>query len=336
MFACELDLPIGLNVPLTILSATIAVVFTFAALGSDLIWRKYKRPLHKTRSKRRKKPSWQSQGRRHSGIDGTDEENPLLLSNGTQTHRSRQWTPDVARISSSSPGPMVSGDVNATPNGQISSPVELTSEPSALRVNPLLAMSAYKQSHCSSEMGRPSREQPFEVDGLGAPAEDDDDDATIEGSNSNRGSSTTASRRSSDFTTSSSSLLGLGNILSINAYSQKRAQAANTFAAAWNALYTGLTVRTLLEGFVWSLAITLMHNIGLLSLRIPDGYLIFNPWLVLLSAAICWITLTIGCIMMSQMESHLTQQLLFSVIATVSVSAMHFTGELLDKTHGPR
>ena len=33
MLACELDLPIGINVPLTLLSAVLAVLFTFTALA---------------------------------------------------------------------------------------------------------------------------------------------------------------------------------------------------------------------------------------------------------------------------------------------------------------
>lgn len=41
MLACELDLPIGINVPLTLLSAMLAVFFTFAALASDLLWDTY-------------------------------------------------------------------------------------------------------------------------------------------------------------------------------------------------------------------------------------------------------------------------------------------------------
>jgi NO-binding membrane sensor protein with MHYT domain len=35
----------------------------------------------------------------------------------------------------------------------------------------------------------------------------------------------------------------------------------------------------------------------------------------------------VGCIFMSQMETHLAQQFLFSFVATTGVAAMHFTGE---------
>ncbi|KAF2027040.1 hypothetical protein EK21DRAFT_72728 [Setomelanomma holmii] len=43
MLACELDLPITLNVSLTILSAILAVSFTWLALAFDLVWDHYKK-----------------------------------------------------------------------------------------------------------------------------------------------------------------------------------------------------------------------------------------------------------------------------------------------------
>jgi NO-binding membrane sensor protein with MHYT domain len=42
MLACKLDLPIGLNLGITIFTGLLAVTFTFVALGADLLWRYYK------------------------------------------------------------------------------------------------------------------------------------------------------------------------------------------------------------------------------------------------------------------------------------------------------
>ncbi len=42
MLSCKLDLPIGLDVGLTLFSAVLAVTFTFAALGAELLWERYK------------------------------------------------------------------------------------------------------------------------------------------------------------------------------------------------------------------------------------------------------------------------------------------------------
>ena len=48
--------------------------------------------------------------------------------------------------------------------------------------------------------------------------------------------------------------------------------------------------------------------------------------LLILSALISWTVCTVGSILMAKMETHLPQQILFSVLATAGVAAMHFTG----------
>jgi NO-binding membrane sensor protein with MHYT domain len=70
-----------------------------------------------------------------------------------------------------------------------------------------------------------------------------------------------------------------------------------------------------------------MHYAGLVALNIPSGYCTLNYALVLLSGIISWFVCIVGCILMSHMETHLDQQILFSITATTGVAAMHFTGE---------
>src|ERR1700761_3032243 len=48
MLSCEFDVPIGLNLPLTILSAVLAVSFTFGALSTELIQKYWRRPIRNT------------------------------------------------------------------------------------------------------------------------------------------------------------------------------------------------------------------------------------------------------------------------------------------------
>src|ERR1700744_5550325 len=50
MLACELPLLISLNVPLTVLSALLAVTFTFLALASDIMRERYFRLVRRRRS----------------------------------------------------------------------------------------------------------------------------------------------------------------------------------------------------------------------------------------------------------------------------------------------
>ena len=56
MLACELDLPIDINVPLTILSSVLAVIFTFAALAFDPLLEMYRQgKWHKGRLRRKRR-----------------------------------------------------------------------------------------------------------------------------------------------------------------------------------------------------------------------------------------------------------------------------------------
>ena len=69
-----------------------------------------------------------------------------------------------------------------------------------------------------------------------------------------------------------------------------------------------------------------MHYVGLLGLKVPNGFVIFNPGFVILSAIISWVVCLAGCVLMGSMETRIQQQLLFAVVATAGVAAMHFTG----------
>lgn len=128
---------------------------------------------------------------------------------------------------------------------------------------------------------------------------------------------------SSDFSSSATSF-GLGNMLKGRSAIPKETR--NIFAFTLSALYAGTTIRNAVNAFWWSLAITSMHYSGMMGLEIPEGFIIFNPFLVLLSATIAWVVSLVGCILMQHMETNLKQQLLFSVVAASGVAAKHFTG----------
>lgn len=137
--------------------------------------------------------------------------------------------------------------------------------------------------------------------------------------------SSNASRRSSSFMGSNASSYGLSNL--INTAYRKGNSGKNAFIATAEAVYHGLTYKNISKGFFWSLAITSMHYVGIAGLRIPGGYYTLNPYLFILSGLISWVVCLVGCILMAQMETHLSQQFLFSFVATAGVAAMHFTGK---------
>lgn len=57
--------------------------------------------------------------------------------------------------------------------------------------------------------------------------------------------------------------------------------------------------------------------------KIRYGQVVLDPWIVLASALISWLVCEIGCVCMAEMEAMLSQQLLFSVVATIGVAEMH-------------
>lgn len=148
---------------------------------------------------------------------------------------------------------------------------------------------------------------------------------SAEGTSTSRPSSTFSdSRRSSSFMGSTHSSHGISNIIDIA--HRSAAPAKNAFIATGEALYSGCTRRNIIKSFLWSLAISGMHYVGIAALRIPKGYFTLSTTLVILSALISWIVCLVGVILMSHIETHLAQQFLFSVVASTGVAAMHFTG----------
>ena len=140
-----------------------------------------------------------------------------------------------------------------------------------------------------------------------------------------RGSSQhSISRRSDSVMSSTNSIYSLSNIM--NLANRGTSPAKNAFIITGEALYAGCTCRNILKGFLWSLAITSMHYVGITALRIPSGYSTLEPGLVVLSALISWAVCLVGCILMARIETQLAQQFLFALVACGGVAAMHFTG----------
>lgn len=311
MLAYELDLNIGINVPCTILSAVMAVMFTFAALGSDLLWETYRREKKGKHWPSRKKQI--SRGLRTTEWEVTNDNDtrPLLRhSEADMDYAPSEQTVELTQFGSQQ-------------RNHIEDDEDLPFDIEGQYVSSLPEQMAFRNNTAR----RPATFTPDEVLSPGAadqplePALRDHAGSTTDFTDSSEHS---ASRRSSSLLGSSSSSHGLGSIMNI-AY-RSASPAKNAFIATGEALYTGCTRKNITKGFFWSLAITSMHYTGLKALNIPEGHLALNYWLVVLSGVISWCVCVVGCILMPQMESHLTLQFLFSAVATTGVAAMHFTG----------
>ena len=333
MLACELDLPIGIDVSLTLLSAVLAVFFTFAALASDLLWDTYMRSRRRNyRALRRERTTSSSikrskmNARDHSseGLldpieeeeeegeeheedrdhqDAEDPQSPLFSRRLSEQDRNETFRPDTPpQTPPISPQPVLYRDpahkmlglhVNGSAGG---TPTKLPAQ-SPEQITPTRVESAESSTGFPGFLGFPRFQR--------------------------RPSDQSISRRSDSFMGSTHSSYGLSNIMNL-AY--RASPGKNAFIATGESLYAGCTYRNIIKGFLWSLAITSMHYVGIAALRIPQGDFTLEPPLVILSGLISWAVCLVGCILMSQIETHLTQQFLFAAVACTGVAAMHFTG----------
>ena len=280
MLACELDLPIGIDVGLTILSAILAVAFTFVALGSDLLTRIRWNRRRSSRSRRSSRHRYKRSGS-HVPDSNPSRDSALDAWEGT--------------------------------NGDVNDEGEESHEGVNLLRDHVENRQGHPELHNGHDPGSKTSKQ----------AAPDERPPTKDPEESEASSDLSTSRRSS-LASSANSSHGLANIVNI---AQRSAMPArNAFKITGEALHDGFTWTNVIKGFLWSLAITGMHYVGIAALRVPEGHYTLSVRLVILSAIISWIVCLVGVIMMSRMETHLTQQLLFSVVASIGVAAMHSTG----------
>lgn len=325
MLACELDLPIGIDVSLTLLSAVLAVAFTFIALAADLLWDRYKQGLRRRgRSSRRGRiPS--ASGKCSSSTTSDYVYKPLLSAHMRENEDYSDFAEDRELPSHSGLVPEILPEVDR--NGILDSSSRLESPTSAQHAPNGSVSRRFFPFSISGIFGRLSTRLPHQD--LDPPTERIFEDHGYERRESTESinqtlSDRSVSQRSSSFAGSSAGSQGFSNI--INVIHRGASPAKNAFIATTEALYAGCTRKQIIKGLFWSLAITSMHYVGIAALRIPDGYFTLDPLFLVLSGLISWSVCLVGCILMSQMETHLAQQFLFSVVATSGVAAMHFTG----------
>lgn len=330
MLAYELDLPIGINVPMTILSSVLAVLFTFVALATDLLWetlhwKRRRRKRGRKKNKRREsvgeaRMSAEAVAMETEGIDtrstGPDEDACSDLEGGSENDELLQ---DAASEPSSIPtagshsaaAAWMDRTVNGNPEDQ--TPVfgqrhPVAYEYSEIRPGPAARVVPVTNGHAAYKPR---------------------DSADSHAETSRVSSTFSESHHSSSFTIPTFNSHGVTDIVHIA--QRSTAPAKNAFIFTGEALFAGCTRRNILKGFLWSLAITGMHYVGIAALRIPDGYIVLHPPLVVLSALISWSVCLVGIILVSRIETHLAQQFLFGTVASTGVAAMHFTGLSLSR-----
>lgn len=321
MLACELDLPIGLDPPLTILSALLAVIFTFIALGSDLLMERY------NRLKRRRAATLRRESRRR----------PSAMSIPELSRKPSSMSDPEAWVNGGSSPPSPAGQ--QVLNDERPRASRMSSNQSSRSIRSRLSNNRISTTDFIGPSRPDFKHDPLiskVIDPLSMPLLQDerpllaplmDENSSVEGTDTDdHASDFSASRRSSGITDSDSSMFGLGKFASVMTIKPSKFGTKNPFVVTALALWAGLTIGNIIKGLLWSLAITGMHYTGILALRVPHGRCKLDPALVVVSALISWVVCVVGAILMASMEIHIGQQLLFSIIATTGVAAMHFTG----------
>jgi hypothetical protein len=303
MLSCEFDVPIGLNPPLTVLSAVLAVSFTFGALSTDLIQKLWRRP-------------------RQTKVDieqRSSAEDDLHLSRDLEF---RQSSEPLLRPSLDLPSTRMRKDVaGSTPDGHSQSiqdrgQIGTSSLDVGIRdANPT------SQRMKGLRMNEDVHYQMiFPISDMNHSADQD-----VYGDN-------TLSAVGSQYPTSpevtfpTAAISGTSNSRTNSVYEQSPASASNTLVFAVQAILNGLTLANISKGFVWSIALTNMHFMGVKALDIPGGYVTLSPARLILCGFISWSVCCVGVILMAGMEVNLKQQILFSVVAATGVAAVHFSG----------
>jgi hypothetical protein len=244
MLACELDLQIGINVPLTLLSSVLAVAFTFAALGCDLLWESYNRGSHRTDKSLRKKRANKGRRTRPKIMAQNSDSRPLL----NHAEEDGEYPFQLDRADSSLLDPISRDQLELDESSGLEAGVQL--EPTipahiALRRDSMQDVLAFPQTNASPNMvshSIPQQLQPGFSDSTGSVA-------------SSEPSEHSRSRQSLSLIDSNSTTsYGIGGLLNM-AY-RTTSPAKNAFVAAGEVLYAGFTFKNIIKGLCWSLAIT--------------------------------------------------------------------------------
>lgn len=335
MLACELDLPVAVKPGLTTLSALLATGFTFVALSGDLLWDRW---THSRRKARRR-------ARRRKDSEAEDAK----ATRKTSPNGGNMWSILPSRPEETVPTIPLEETTEEPPEPVYTDEDEdFVDETAPLTQNIALQETAVLDEEedisdgGSTAVDTVQSRKPRESDGILKPARlaaqkpgTDADFGTdvrtqaafiISQEEPRRPSvPRSESENSSARSLSNASSFGLNSLVNV-AWLRGSKPTQNIVVLTVTILWAGFTKKNILKGFLWSLAITSMHYVGIAGLAIPHGFYKLDPFFFLASALISWIVCLVGCIFMAQMETHLPQQILFSVVAASGVAAMHFTG----------
>ncbi|RPD69358.1 hypothetical protein L226DRAFT_539870 [Lentinus tigrinus ALCF2SS1-7] len=348
MLACRLDVDVRFDVFLTILSAVIAVFFTFAALASPYASEAIDnstpmRTLSRWNSEvcsglvsffMPKKPHDPEVG--YAPLQTSDPDERTTMSGGD----------DLPEEDNNSEGSSDEGEVNdaaaraqpyAAPSAPISPPVRGSpSRASADRRRASFSLEEPPRRQTRSR-NKTARQRLLQR-ALGSAAS---------GTSTPSGSSTTSSSESSSSfmrslsgttlatttTTSSSSWgeplragLSRETRLRIKARAKERPLPDLGWRYWARQHYKTISIFLFVRAAIWAAAIVFMHYCGMWAMILPEGRIAWDLRIVALSYVVAFSVCFVGSMFMVHMESHIVRQMIFSTIAAIGCCSMHYTG----------
>ncbi|KAH9884657.1 hypothetical protein C8Q73DRAFT_770527 [Cubamyces lactineus] len=313
MLACRLDVAIRFDIPLTILSAVVAVGFTFAALASPYAMEAIENSISiRTLSK------WNEEI--YASVSN-------LVTGRTSDDLEAAYTP----LRTSADERMSEAAEESIDDDHEGSSEE--DERFAEEEQPVNFASGSGFSRLPSQHRRAS----FSIDGASkSPAQS----ATrrvvqrVLSPNAARLSTlSTPSTTSTDTSTSSESsftrnLSGLSRETRLRIRAQAKDRPVPDFGWRYwlKAHYKSISVFLCIRAAIWAAAIVFMHYCGMWAMKVPSGRVSWNLWIVALSYLVAFSLCFVGCLSMVHMESHFGRQVTFSTIAAIGCCSMHYTG----------
>ncbi|THG97983.1 hypothetical protein EW026_g4137 [Hermanssonia centrifuga] len=355
MLACGLDVQITLDIPLTIVSAVVAILFTFAAFSSGyaseaiensgvaVILSKWSKsiqsvlrlcfcgrhvddleagslPIAASEAEANERRPMLASFSDHGGHNADEEEE--------QTgHNSRPWD----RQDTDEPPPLSTESESAAipplpPTPPLRSSRPLSSPKGQVRTLRTVLPSQAREGPNRTSSGRTSEES------ASTPLTEDSSEESASLA-ARRLSASSHNVSLSDTTLSSHSWseplhAGLSREARIRIKAQSRDRPVPEFGWKYwlKAYYKSITFLVAVRATIWGIAIVFMHYCGMWAMEIPEGRISWDWRIVILSYIVAFTLCFVGCIAMVHMEVHFLRQVAFSTIVAFGCCSMHYTG----------
>ncbi|GAA95044.1 uncharacterized protein L969DRAFT_95980 [Mixia osmundae IAM 14324] len=92
-------------------------------------------------------------------------------------------------------------------------------------------------------------------------------------------------------------------------------------------LRRGFTLGACMRALLWALAVFTMHYQGMAAMRIDHGFIEWRPFVIVLSFIVAYVVTLVATVWLPSIEVSFFKQIAFSFTAATGVASMHYTGQ---------